>query len=210
VLLIDICQNTSIGGAWAENKLYPGLKTNNLHGGIDYADYPMHEGFGITMDQHVTGQAMHNYVEAYAQKHDLINRIQFGTKVKEASQLPESAGWRLVVSTPDESVIDTLKLIVATGVTNEPHRPFITGSEHFEAPIFHSCEMGRCHTQITQDASAHTVAVLGGGKSAYDAVYLAATHGRSVEWIMRKSGKGPAWVFPAHTHLGPVKVRREV
>lgn len=208
--LTNSAQNTSIGGVWAENKLYPGLKTNNLHGGIDYTDFPMHEGFGIGTEQHVTGQTMHDYIEAYAQKHDLIKRIQFSSKVKEVSQPPIGSGWRLVISTPDDEVIETRKLIVATGVTNEPHKPTIKGSDVFAAPNFHSCEMGQYHTQITQDPSVRTVAVLGGGKSAYDAVYLAATRGRNVEWVIRKSGKGPAWVFPAHTHLGPIKVRREV
>lgn len=168
----------------------------------------MHDGFGIGIDQHVTGQAMHDYVEAYAQKHDLISRIQFSAQVKEASPLPTGSGWRLVMF--DSQVVESAKLIVATGVTNEPHRPLIAGADDFRAPLFHSSEMGQYHTKITQNPAVNTVAVLGGGKSAYDAVYLAATHGKHVEWIMRKSGKGPAWVFPAHTHLGPAKVRREV
>ena len=47
-------------------------------------------------------------------------------------------------------------------------------------------------------------------KSAYDVVYMFAAAGREVEWIVRKSGKGPAWVFPAYANLGPFKAVREV
>ena len=168
----------------------------------------MHDGFGILPDQHVSGMAMHNYLEAYARQHGLLERIKLGVKVNEVSQLPDKT-WKLRTSSSDMTCIQAAKLIVATGVNNEPHFPNLHGVNSFNAPIFHSGEIGSHFHEITEDTHVQKIAVIGGGKSAYDAVYLAATHGREVEWIIRKSGKGPAWVFPAHTQK-PVKIRREV
>ena len=31
----------SIGGTWAKERLYPGLKTNNLLGKYEFSDFPM-------------------------------------------------------------------------------------------------------------------------------------------------------------------------
>lgn len=39
------------------------------------------------------------------------------------------------------------------------------------------------------------VTVLGGSKSAYDAVYMFASNGFAVHWVIRKSGYGPSMFF---------------
>jgi len=205
-------QNKTVGGVWATENLYPGLKTNNTYGTIDFSDFPMHHGFGIKPGQHVSGEAMHNYLQAYAQRSNILPRIDFETRVLAISRLDDRAGWNLRVRQgADERDLQTRKLIIATGVTNAPNRPSIEGASDFEAPILHSAELGLKSGLLTKDLSEKkTVAVLGGGKSAYDAVYLAACTGHQVEWIIRKSGKGPVWVPPRHTNIGPFKVLREV
>lgn len=202
-------QHNSVGGVWAEEQLYPGLKTNNLRGTLDYTDFPMHDGFGVATGEHVTGEVMHRYLTAYAQEHGLLERIDFGVKVDEVAPLKEG-GWKLQVNSPAYSTLQTRKLLVATGLTNVPHRPFIAGSGDFSAPILHSEALGREYPTLTKDPEVQTVAVIGGGKSAYDAVYMAVNAGHKVEWVIRKSGKGPEWIFPPHTFIGPFKARREV
>lgn len=194
---------------WAEENLYPGLKTNNVRGGIDYSDFPMDDAFGIPAGKHPTGEAMHQYIRAYAERSDLLKLIDFETKVLEISRIGVREGWNLKVSNGTVNEVQTKKLIIAAGATNVPHRPNLQNVKAFKGPIIHSGELGKQSDSLTKDASVETIAVLGGGKSAYDAVYLAATAGREVEWIIRKSGKGPEWIFPSHTYLGPFKALRE-
>lgn len=183
----------------------------------------MHDGFGVLDGHHPTGEAMHEYYEAYAERSDLLARIDFQVEVTEVSRLEDGQGWRVKMQSndarspssspspsPSTSEVQTQKLIIATGVTNHPHRPTLSGSSTFAAPIIHSGELGaKGASMLLDDASIKTVAVLGGGKSAYDAVHLAGRAGHQVEWIIRRSGKGPEWVFPSHTTMGPFSVPRE-
>jgi cation diffusion facilitator CzcD-associated flavoprotein CzcO len=180
----------------------------------------MGDDFGVREGEHVPGPVMHDYLTAYAAKWNLPKRISLRTTVKIVEKVEDDQGghWRLTLQSrtsefddgPAEWTTSTKKLIVSTGVTNNPHEPVITGSEQFDAPIIHSAALGLEQGRLLDDAGVKTVAVLGGGKSAYDAVYLAASAGRKVVWLMRRSGRGPAWVFPPHTNIGPFKVRREV
>jgi len=179
----------------------------------------MGDDFDVRAGEHVTGEVMHEYLNAYARKWDLPKRIDLRTRVTMVERLEEDGGsrWRLAIQSPSamdgnlaESTIMSKKLVVSTGVTNNPHRPNIAGMELFDAPIFHSAALGREQKRLLSDPGVRTVAVLGGGKSAYDAVYLAASAGRQVLWLMRRSGRGPAWVFPLYTNIGPFKVRRDV
>lgn len=188
-----------------------------MFGQIDFTDFPMSENYGIRPGQHVTGEVMHDYLVAYAQKWDLVRRITFST-VASTIEKQESGYWKIMTRThgqsdleehPTKSVLLASKLIVATGVTNEPHRPSIAGADGFHGPVLHSAYLGRAQSSIL-DPKVRTVAVVGGGKSAYDAVYLAARAGKQVEWIIRRSGNGPSWVFPAKAQLGPFKALREV
>jgi cation diffusion facilitator CzcD-associated flavoprotein CzcO len=169
----------------------------------------MDDVFGIPPGKHPTGEAVHRYIRAYSERSDILKLVDFETKVLEIEQIGPQKGWNLKVSNGSLAEVQTKKLIIATGATNVPHRPKIQNIEAFNGPIIHSGELGKKSTSLTEDASVQTIAVLGGGKSAYDAVYLAATAGRNIEWIIRKSGKGPEWIFPSHTYLGPFKALRE-
>ena len=157
---------------------------------------------------------MHEYLTAYARKWDLLKRINLRTTVTIVERLENDQGscWRLTMQSPtsSESTVISKKLIVSAGITNNPHQPNIAGIVQFDAPIIHSAALGREQKRLISDPDVKTVAVLGGGKSAYDAVYLAASAGRQVLWLMRRSGRGPAWVFPLYTNIGPFKVRRDV
>jgi cation diffusion facilitator CzcD-associated flavoprotein CzcO len=174
---------------------------------------------------HITGEGMYQYLAQYAEKWDITRRIDFETTVDEVTRLADSSdGWRLSVrkaNTVQPTILETKQLIVATGVTYRPHRPLLPSAKPgdsspmtanpttFNAPIVHSIELGKqVHHVISKAAS--NIAVLGGAKSAYDAVFLAATAGKHVHWIIRASGKGPVWVFPPFTQLGPIKAWREM
>lgn len=84
----------------------------------------------------------------------------------------------------------TPKVMIATGVTSEPNMPHLPGKEAFGVPIIHSEGFGQSAVLTSPDIQ--NVVVVGGGKSAADMVYACAKSGKSVSWIIRKSGTGPA------------------
>jgi cation diffusion facilitator CzcD-associated flavoprotein CzcO len=199
-------QNKTLGGVWSEENTYHFLKTNNVRGGIEFSDFPIHDGFGVPDGEHVPGKTMHTYLVAYAKHFKLFDLISFDAAVENVSRVDSGEGWNVRLRSGSTS--QTRKLVIATGATNVPNRPVLPGADDFDGPIIHSSEVGSQGTKITDNAMVETVAVLGGGKSAYDAVHVAGLAGKQVEWIIRKSGKGPEWIFPART-MGPLKAIRE-
>lgn len=174
----------------------------------------MHSGYGVKPGEHVPGEQMHQYLKDYAKQHGLLDRMSLNTRVSTIERLRDQDGAAWHVSclsrkykkgTPGlydvETSVKARKLILATGVTDEPDQPRMPGGTEFGGPIVHSARLGREATRLLQDSSIKRVAVLGGGKSAYDAVYMFASRGKEVEWIIRRSGRGTNWVLPAHTHL---------
>jgi cation diffusion facilitator CzcD-associated flavoprotein CzcO len=176
----------------------------------------MHSGYGVKPGEHVPGEPMRQYLEDYAKIHGLSDRMTLNTRVTAIERLhnegDDGATWRLscrsrryrketAASYSIDLVMITRKLILATGVTNEPNQLKISGETEFDAPIVHSAGLGRKATRLLQDSTIKRVAVLGGGKSAYDAVYMFASAGKEVKWIIRRSGRGTNWVLPAHTKL---------
>ncbi|KAK1751019.1 putative dimethylaniline monooxygenase [Echria macrotheca] len=199
----------SLGGVWSQEQIYPTLKTNNVFSMIDFSDFPMDSArFGIGPGEHVTGETMNAYLRAYADHFHLTDKLRLNTRVVEIRRQSESGGkWEVVVDKGE--VLSCDKLVVATGVLSSPHLPEIQGSEEFHAPLIHSSSLGREANHILHDPGIKSVAVLGGSKSSYDAVHLATSTGHTVEWIIRKSGRGPVWVFPAFTMMGPFRALRE-
>ena len=190
--------------------MYLGLKTNNVFGMIDFSDFPMDKTHGSKTGEHIPGELVHNYLVSYALKWDVLRRVRFNTTITEIQK--DQSVWRVSIidaDTSTTSIVKAQKLIISTGLTNQPYRPQLPGAEDFGAQVLHTADLGREMAWMT-DANVHTVTVLGGGKSAYDAVYMAASAGKQVEWLIRRSGKGPSWIFPALASLGPFKALREV
>lgn len=212
LLIID--SNMSVGGVWAKENIYPGLMTNNLRGTFEYTEFPIDDALGVKNEEHIPGEIIYEYFRRYAEKHDLTRRIKFGQKVMVAEK--SQAGWRLELETawsrgrtngppPAQATIKCSKLIVAAGLTSIAVPINIKGSEEFTAPIVNFGDYAREAPQIYEDSSIGRVAVLGGGKAAYDIVYLMATHGKRVTWIIRASGHGPTYMAPAHIYIGPFR-----
>jgi hypothetical protein len=87
------------------------------------------------------------------------------------------------------------KLVLATGITSVPSMPKFDLSS-FDGFSFHSVEMGRRYAELTADSVNH-VTIVGGHKSALEAVGTCAQAGKKVEWLMRADGGGPTWLMPA-------------
>ncbi|WEW59891.1 hypothetical protein PRK78_005372 [Emydomyces testavorans] len=199
----------SIGGVWAEERLYPSLRLNNLLGTYEYSDFPMDgDAFGVKPGQHIPGDAAHRYLKAYAKEFGIYSKIRFQARVETIEKMNGNINGRWLVTyhkcngenEGELQQILTHKLILATGSHSEPFMPTFKGAETFDAPLFHSKHMAKEVHAITE---AESVAVLGGSKSGYDAAYLAASTGVEVNWIINNSGRGAAWMAP--TYVTPLR-----
>lgn len=197
---------STVGGVWAKEKLYHGLKTNNLLGSYEFSDFPL-VGFGEKPGRPIEGTTLYDYFTAYAHKFDLYRRIRFETRVETAEK--NGAGWLLTVSssaTKDDPAtqIQATKFVCATGLTSQPLIPVFDGQDSFDAPFFHSRYFVDQFKETSKSAS---VVVLGGMKSAWDVAYNYACQGAQVHMVMRSSGHGPGWVAPPF--VTPIKTQLE-
>lgn len=147
------------------------------------------------------------YLEDYIDQHSyadqtLRERIRFGFRVHSVKK--ESQAWTISGkdNTNQTTTLRAAKVIVATGLTSTPNMPELHGQQQFEAQIIHQEEFGQ--SSILSSTDVKNVAVLGGGKSAADMAYAAVKAGKSVSWIIRKSGTGPGYLL-SPKGIGPYK-----
>ncbi|KAG4420314.1 hypothetical protein IFR04_006520 [Cadophora malorum] len=194
--LVVFERESSIGGTWADHRLYPGIAANNLFGTYEYPDFPMDfEVFGVKKNEHIPGAVLNAYHKAYATEFGITPLIRFTTKVLVAEHMEiEEGGWELTVlnsETNVETKLYTRRLIVATGQTSEAFVPHFDGQETFGGPIFHGKDWPLYADTIKKGT---TITVFGGTKFAWDAVYQYASAGARVNWVIRASGHGPCWI----------------
>jgi hypothetical protein len=210
LLILD--SSASVGGVWAKERLYPGLKTNNLLGTYESSDFPMTpEQFDVAPGQHISGDTVHDYLTQFSDHFGLTCRIRLGHKL-ESAELLENGEWflRIVLmacKTSHRSFenITAGKLVVATGLTSEPFVPRFSGQTEFNRVLFHSKELR--HHADDLDGAKHVV-VLGGNKSAWDACFLIAKKGVHAHMVIRPEGGGPSWVWPVRFSPFKVSVQR--
>lgn len=135
------------------------------------------------------------YLESYVDDHvyngqSIRDRILFSTPVDGVTE-DEDGQW--IVHSKGTSLLRAKKLIDATGMTSQPHIPHIPGQETFQGHTLHHKDFGQ--STFLKDEAKKTVVVLGGAKSAADVAYASAKAGKSVSWIIRKTGNGPAAFF---------------
>ena len=181
--LLVLDANQTVGGTWAYERLYEGLVTNNMVGMLEWSDFPMDfDTFGVKGGEHVPGPVLHKYLTAYAEHFGIFERIRFGCWV-ESAELLEDESWIVTYAGKEGKVrVGAQKLVLATGTTSQAHMPKFEGDEKFGGPLFHSKELSVREKEMEK---AENVVVLGGSKSAADAVYFNAVKGRHVDWIIR-------------------------
>ena len=183
--LVILDSGSTLGGVWAKERLYPGLKTNNMLGTFEYPDFPMHsDAFEVKPGEHMSGEVMHRYLTMYAKMFGILNKIRYRSFVLTAEhQDGVEGGWVLTVQNGDtQSQVFARKLVMAAGLTSEPFLPNIQGQEEFGMPIFHSKDFIKYADTLD---SAKRVTVFGGTKSAWDVVYAYASKGVKVDWVIR-------------------------
>lgn len=206
ILVLDYAM--SVGGTWANERLYPGLKTNNVVGTYEFSDFPLvPKQYSIEPGQHIPGQVVHRYLCDFCDAFGLTPLVRLRTKVESATLLPnghwqvsfltiqavETTGMSNEVGQPGALVAS--RLVLATGLTSEPFMPPLPGWETFKGHVFHAKDF---KARAQELAGAQTIVVIGGNKSAWDVCYSAsARFGAKAHMVMRRSGGGPSWCWPA-------------
>lgn len=185
VVVLDA--GSSVGGVWAVDHIYPGLKSNNMLGTYQYSDFPMDgEAWGVKPGQHIPGHVVHEYLTKYAEKFGVLQRIRFNCVVKSVER-NEEGGW-LLTTNGQPRLVKARRLAIATGMTSQAFLPTFKGQDLFGVPLFHSKDFAEKRKVLE---TAKKVTVLGGGKSAWDAVYANASRGVEVDWVIRGMIRNP-------------------
>ncbi|KAI1821582.1 FAD/NAD(P)-binding domain-containing protein [Xylaria intraflava] len=198
-LAVYDCQS-SLGGTWAKERLYPGLKSNNLLGTYEYPGFPMSSDlFDVEPGKHISGHAINAYLRAYSKQSGISDFIHLNTKVLSAEhQETDRGGWILTIAPPNQHTVKRVfarHLILATGLTSEPFLPHFDGQEVFGGRVFHGKHFQEnCDTLKTAKAAT----IFGATKFAWDAAYAYAAAGVKVNWVVRSSGHGPCWMSPPY------------
>ncbi|KAF4545420.1 Flavin-binding monooxygenase-like protein [Lasiodiplodia theobromae] len=233
LLILDAAP--SIGGVWAQSRLYPGLKTNSQAGHFEFADYPM---LGnprypeVRADEHIAGDSVRRYLKDYAAEKGLVGRVRCGRKVVEAEDLG-AEGWVVSVEEGGKREEEEEKgekrpqrihariLVLATGLTSTPKPPSSllkcadADTSAFTGPIYHVRDFGKhcpssapATTDEKKNEKKKTILILSANKSAADcAHHHAHTLGNRVIWLIRPSGHGPCFLAPAR--VTPLKLLSE-
>jgi cation diffusion facilitator CzcD-associated flavoprotein CzcO len=182
------------GGTWSKDRLYPGLKSNNMVGTYEYPDFPMLESrYGVKANDHIPGAVLNKYLTDFAHHFGFFDRIQFRTKVDTIE--PAGDAWKLLVNgVSGERTIVAKKLILATGLTSTPNMPTYDGQEKLNVPLFHAKDF--C-ARASELKDVKTSVVVGGAKSAFDVAYAQVQAGSTVDLVIRDDGHGPVWIAPA-------------
>jgi dimethylaniline monooxygenase (N-oxide forming) len=156
--------------------------------------------------KHIT-QYLSDYVDQQIYRDcNLRQRIQFNTKVVKVEFSTATSMWKVFCHGRSQPLTAT-NLLVAAGLTSQPNMPQIPGQETFQGTLMHHVDFGK--SSIMKEQEMKHIAVLGGAKSAADVTYAAAKAGKTISWIIRKSGSGPAHFAPAKG-IGPYKNSNEL
>ena len=137
------------------------------------------------------------YIESYVDTHiyngqTIRDRILFEAPVNRVDKISDGV-WKIFYK--EKISMLAKKLVDATGLTSEPYVPSIRGSDVFEGLTLHHKSFGQ--SAFLQDSSKKHIVVLGGAKSAADVAYASAKAGKTVSWVIREDGNGPAAFFAA-------------
>ncbi|KAI1113528.1 hypothetical protein F5Y14DRAFT_417518 [Nemania sp. NC0429] len=192
ILERDYC----VGGVWSKRRIYPSFWTQCTHGIAEFSDMPMERPPAEDcMHDLFRAEYTTRYLEDYVDKmghagRTLRDRIRFNTEVQSIKNVLDGQ-WQLVcvdTTSGSQHLVSSSRLMMANGQSSVPNVPNLPGRENFRGQIIHSIDFGQ--SDVVKDKSIQHVAVIGAGESAADIVYEAAKAGKTVSWIIRKTGNG--------------------
>ncbi|KAI1347163.1 flavin-binding monooxygenase-like protein-like protein [Xylaria sp. FL0043] len=193
--LVILERDYCVGGVWSERRIYPSFWTQWTHGIAEFSDMsmerpPAEDCMNDLFRAKYTTKYLEDYVDNMIHAgRTLRDRIHFNTHVKSIRKV--NGQWLLLcadtISSTERSIFSS-RLMMANGQSSLPNMPNFPDQEHFNGKIIHSIDFGQ--SDVIQDNQIQHVAVIGAGKSAADMVYEAVKAGKTVSWIIRKTGNG--------------------
>jgi 4-hydroxyacetophenone monooxygenase len=181
-------KNQAVGGTWLENH-YPGC-------GVDTPSHLYSFSFAQRSDwrkYYAARDQLADYFKDLADEFDLLDHIDFGTKVMSAAWSELEARWAVTLldAAGVERRLRPRVLISAVGHFNAPKIPGITGLDSFPGPAMHTARW-----DDSVDVAGKRVAVIGTGASSMQIVpAMAGTASRVT--VFQGSRQ---WVIPSPNH----------
>ena len=176
--------DSSYGGVWSKDRIYPELFNDSPRGLYEYPDMSMVDA-DHPVGGEMSGEEIHRYLTMYAARADLVRRTRFNTYVNHVRR--KGPGWAVETSS---GKLHCDKLIVASGKYSKPFVPEVP-NEGFQGISFHTKSLGTRYHELTSDV-VKTVVIVGGTKSATETATICLKAGKTVHWVLRTSGDGPA------------------
>lgn len=174
----------ALGGAWRDNT-YPGCGCDIPSPLYSYSFAQKPDWSRLFASQ----PEILEYLNDFAARRRLTDRIQFDARVNSALWLEDSQRW--VATTGNGQVYRSRFLVVAVGPLHHPLIPTVPGLDDFRGPVFHSAQW-----RHDVDLSGKKVAVIGTGASAIqfvpaiaDNVAEMTVYQRTAPWVMPKSDR---------------------
>ncbi|KAF5594883.1 dimethylaniline monooxygenase [Fusarium subglutinans] len=210
ILLLE--KRSGLGGVWAEENCYDGLKTNNLRGTYEFTDFPLDDSYGVKEGEHIPGLVLYRYMTNFAVKFDIFRRIRFNVNIRTIEKL-DKGGWGLLGEDAAAKPVPVLyrceKLIMCTGLASTPNPVSYPGRESFGKPVLNHGQLKFEAHEVASDPNVKSVTIVGASKTGYDAVQLMASRGKKVTWVIRESGGGGVWMSPPWVKMGPFTLQLE-
>ena len=176
-----------LGGTWQKNR-YPGVRLDTPTFGYSYSfaqrsDWP---------HQFAEGHEVREYLETVADKAGISERIEFGSRLVQATWEEADGMWvTTILHNGEERTRRFNAVISAAGQLDIPNIPEFSGLEDFAGITMHSQEWDE-----TVDLRGKRVAVIGTGASAFQIVPAIVD---TVENMVLFQRSAP-WMLPAPTY----------
>jgi len=135
-------QHSVVGGLWRTNDnfkhtaLYPSLRSNLPAGLMAFLDFPFQRQLIPEHEGDYPGPAaVAAYLQAYADHHQLIPKIQFNAEVTRVSPINDTQ-WLIELADRPAQIFDAV--VVCNGHYTQPNRPLIEGSTESGLSVLHA------------------------------------------------------------------------
>jgi dimethylaniline monooxygenase (N-oxide forming) len=187
----------TLGGVWSKDRLFPGFMADGPTSLFDYSDLPMRDAINLKDWSDLPGEKVYDYLHAYAEKFNLIERLRSSTTISHISRNLDRKACDVMVPNSEE-IVTCDKLILATVLYSKPYWPDVPRAE-FDGFVMHSSDMGIHHQELTSE-KVNRITVYGGCKSSVDAIIFCLQAGKKVDWVIRETGNSPGLMAEVRKH----------
>ena len=177
---------SGVGGTWYWNR-YPGARVDVVSQEYSYSFSPELEDEWEWSEKYAPQEELLRYANHVADRFDLRRDVQFNTRVQ--SETFDEATSRWTVTTDAGDVVSARYCIMATGCLSVPKDIDILGADRFKGEVYRTSSWPE-----GLDLTGKTVAVIGTGSSAIQAIPLIAQQAKHLTVYQRT----PNFSLPAH------------